>query len=78
MTSCLYKCYYHASSWGCEIYFLKKILPSGKNCSCKDYLLFVIIPFHRVFLLSQIFSGTFFDWIPIFSFIHDDENFSCI
>ena len=38
----------------------KKILPYRKNYSCKDYLLFVIIPFHQVFLLSQSFSGMFF------------------
>ena len=40
-------------------FFLKKILQYGKNYSCKDYL-FAIIPFHRVFLLSQTFSGMFF------------------
>ena len=40
--------------------FFEKILPYGKNYSCNDYLLFAIIPFHLVFLLSLIFSGMFF------------------
>ena len=32
--------------------FLKKSYNSEKNYSCKDYLLFAIIPFHQVFLSS--------------------------
>ena len=40
--------------------FFKKILSYGKNYNCKDYLLSAIIPFHQVFLSSQIFAGMFF------------------
>ena len=78
MMPCLYKYYHHASSLGYKIYFLKKILSYRKNYSCKDYLLFGFILLHQVFLLSQFFSGIFYAWIPMFSFIHVNENFSCI
>ena len=37
--------------------FFKKILSYGENYICKDYLLFTIVPFRWVFLLSQMFSG---------------------
>ena len=39
--------------------FFKKNLIIQKNYSCKDYLLFAIIPFRQVFLLSQIFLECF-------------------
>ena len=39
----------------CVCDFFKKILPYGKNYSCEDYLLFAIILFHGVFVVSQIF-----------------------
>ena len=42
-----------------KIFSVSFPLPYGTNCSCKDYLLFAIILFDQVFLLSQIFSGMF-------------------
>ena len=55
MRSCLYKYYYHVSSWGCKIYFFKKNLIIQKIYSCKDSLLLAIATFHQVFLLSKTF-----------------------
>ena len=77
MTSCLYKYYYYVSTWELKFFFFL-ILPYRKNYSCKDYLIFAIIPFHQVFILSQFFSGMFYGHIPIFYFIYDNKYFSCI
>ena len=46
--------------------FLKKILSYRKNYSCKDYLLFAIIPFQWVFFVTNFFLEYFLLEFPYF------------
>ena len=73
MTSCPYKYYYHASSWGCGIYFFKKST-YGKNHSCKVATV-AVFPFHQVSLSSQMFSGMFFVWMPFQLYLEKNNIF---